>query len=144
MAASFAGDQMSLQPSRRLGRNQLLQIVLEAARGNVGLLDLPLPSCTQPSADEAGHRLTHRNLLEDPTGEARTRFQIPQVPQVREEEPPSLHFLLTCRTGGKVLPYLGFLSRRKPLVQELLDLLRGQMPHVGVTVHSRSLLMVRC
>jgi hypothetical protein len=127
-----------------LGRNQLLQVVLEATRGNVGLLDPPLSSCAQPSPDQAGHRLAGGNLLEDPTGEVGTRFQIPQVPQVREEEAPSLHFLLTRRTGAKVLPYLGFLSRRKPLVQELLDLLRGQMPHVGVTVHSLSLLMVLC
>ena len=123
---------MSLQPSGRLSREALLQIVLNATGGNVGLLSpIGLPG-GQPRLDPLPRGLPNRGPLQDILSEVGARPQLRKAGEVAEKKSPGFHLAAAMDTTVQVFPNGGFVPGIQLPVQEFLDFLGGQMLHVIV------------
>ena len=133
---------MSFQPRSRLSRKEVFQVVLDASRWNVGFFASPRLPRIPPAVDPLADRLPNRYLLEHVLQECWTRFELRKAAKIGEEEAPGFRLALASGASAKMPPYRSFLQGSQLLVQELLDLLGGQMPRVTVECHLFQLLSV--
>jgi len=116
---------MGLQSVRRLGRQQPLQVILDAGGGHVGIVQLPLLPGGQPTPQALSCRTSEGGLAQDLPGEEGAGIQPGKVREIGEEETPGFRFRMAMGTDGQVLPSRRILPWGKLAVQKLLDLLRG-------------------
>jgi hypothetical protein len=125
-------------------RKEPLQVVLDLVGCRVlasGLLRGPF---AHPTPDPLGQRFPDPYPSHDLVGEGGIGRNLGEASKLRIQELPTLHFAPTVGAGIQMLLDNGFLLGRKPLIQEFLNLLRGQMPHVTVKSHRSKLLSFAC
>jgi hypothetical protein len=109
------------QPGSRLGRKDVLQIILDAPGGDVGFLPPPCLPGRLPFLNQARTFLPNRSPIQDLGSEDGARRKLLQVREIGEEKPPRLDLGPASRTDGEVLLDPGFLLGSKLSVQKLLD-----------------------
>jgi hypothetical protein len=145
MPAGLAGFEVGLQPGSRLSREEVLKVVLNAPSRDVGLFAPPRLPRIQPSMRPPPNGLRKLGFLEDFLEKGGPRTEFRKARKIGEEKTPAFRLTLAVGANVKMLPHHRFLPGSQLLVQELLDLLGGQMPHITVQCHLDELLLVcRC
>ena len=123
---------MSLQPSRRLRRKKTLQVILNAGRGNVGIVEpIRLPGGEPPPKSGSRGGICS-GPVQDLHPEAGSGLKLRETAELGKKEAPGFGLGLTVGANGQMVPGPGFLLRSHAPVQEFLDLFRGQVFHDAI------------